>query len=73
MNEIIAIKSEINGMRLQIDQVFFTIYKRLQTMIHSSKISNQNSNSSRIELSLHMKSLSIIICDTKPSKIRNEY
>ncbi|CAF0826292.1 unnamed protein product [Rotaria sp. Silwood1] len=59
------VEIEIIGIRLQSNHILISFLKRLQIILSSSKKSKINSNRFN-EISLHMKSITIIICDTVP-------
>ena len=63
MSKSIHIQSEITGIRLQLNQMFLSLFKRLQMKKFSSKKSNN-----LIEFSLHLKNVSIVICDSVPGR-----
>ncbi|CAF4617966.1 unnamed protein product, partial [Rotaria sp. Silwood2] len=59
------IQIEITGIRLQSNHILISFLKRLQIILSSSKKTKTNSNRF-IEISLHMKSVTVVICDTVP-------
>ncbi|CAF1097053.1 unnamed protein product, partial [Rotaria sordida] len=59
------IQIEITGIRLQSNYILISLLKRLQIILSSLRKSKTNSNRS-IEISLHMKSVTVVICDTVP-------
>jgi hypothetical protein len=65
MNKSINIQSEITGIRLQSNNIFLSLLKRLQTVIPSSTKTKTSSNYP-LEISLHIKLITIVICDSVP-------
>ncbi|CAF1319950.1 unnamed protein product [Adineta steineri] len=70
ISKSIHIQSDITGIRLQSNHILISLLKRLRTMsVSSTKTipppTKTDSNRS-IELSLYMKSVTIVICDTVP-------
>ncbi|CAF0759960.1 unnamed protein product [Adineta ricciae] len=62
LNQAIQIQSDIDGLRVQSNQILIRLLKRLQTMR-----SNPSTKSSRlIDLSFQMKTISLVICDSLP-------
>jgi hypothetical protein len=67
ISKLIHIQSEITGLRLQTNDRLLKLFTCLQRFIPSSRQS-QTDSKHLIEISLHMKSLTMVICDTVPGK-----
>jgi hypothetical protein len=67
ISKLIHIQSEITGLRLQTNDRLLKLFTCLQRLIPSSRQS-QTDSKHLIEISLHMKSLTMVICDTVPGK-----
>jgi hypothetical protein len=59
------IQSEITGIRLQTNDKLLTLFKRLQRLMPSTKES-QGDSKRFIDISFHIKLLTLVICDTVP-------
>ncbi|UJR27464.1 hypothetical protein I4U23_008751 [Adineta vaga] len=66
MNQIIQIQSDINGLRVQSNQILFNLLKRFQTIRSNSSTKSQLKSNRSIDLSLQMKTISLVICDSLP-------
>lgn len=69
INKSIHIQSEITGIRFQSNNIFISLLKRLQMIMPSSRKMKRNSNY-LIDISLHMKTTTIVVCDSVPGKAK---
>jgi hypothetical protein len=67
ISKTIHVQFEITGIRLQTNDRLLTLFERLQRLIPSPRKSREDSKY-LIEISLHIKLLTLVICDTVPGK-----